>query len=125
MSSGINVPLTPGKSGGADITKGSKQKTKILRLALAAGDDMNPFQDIGIKEKAVYQLEDALAASDIKSEVERILKKFEGNIVVNPDKPITVFRDPEKGFGVEFEWIDLETNDRGDFSQLFEQPGAV
>ncbi len=124
MANGINVPVQPGKSGGAAILRGSKQKGKILRLALSPGDDKNPFQDIGIKERAIFQSEDALAASDIKFEVQRILKKFEGKIIINPEKPITIFRDPKRGFGVEFEWIDLETNDKGDFSEFFQQPGA-
>ena len=125
MAKGIQVPVRAGRSGGSEILVGSIQKAKILRLALAEGGDKNPFQDLGIKPRAVYRNEDALAGSDMKLEIRRILRKFVGKLEVNPAKPITIFRDPDRGFGVEFQWIDTETNELGDFGNFFQQPGVT
>lgn len=125
MANGINIPVKASPAGGAEIVKSSRQKAKILRNALSAGDDKNPFQDLGVKERSVFQLDDAYAAAEIKIEVQRILNKFKDTIEVNPDKPITVVRDPEKGFGVEFEWVDLETNEISEFTQFLQNPGAT
>jgi len=125
MANGIKTPVKASQSGGTEFLRNSRQKQKILRQALAAGDDKNPFQDIGIKERAVFQLDDAYAAAEIKIEVQRILNKFVGVIEINPNKPITVVRDPEKGFGVEFEWIDLETNEVSEFSEFLQNPGVA
>jgi len=125
MANGIKTPVKASQSGGMEFLRNAREKQKILRLALAAGDDKNPFQDIGIKERAVFQLDDAYAAAEIKIEVQRILNKFVGVIEINPNKPITVVRDPEKGFGVEFEWIDLETNEVSEFSEFLQNPGVA
>ncbi len=124
MANGMNTPVKASQSGGTEFLRNARQKQKILRLALAAGDDKNPFQKIGIEERAVFQIDDAFAAAEIKIEVQRILSKFSQFIEINPNKPITVVRDPEKGFGVEFEWIDLETNEVSEFSEFLQNPGA-
>ncbi len=124
MATGMNTPVKASRSGGTEFLRNARQKAKILREALSAGDDKNPFQDLGVKERAVFQLDDAFAGSEIKAEVQRILNKFVEILVVNPDRPLTVVRDPDRGFGVEFEWIDLETNEVFEFSQFLQNPGA-
>lgn len=124
MADGMNSPVKPSKFGGVEFLKGQKQKGKILRHALYAGDDKNPFQSLGASEKVVFQVDNARSAADMKLEVQRIVDKFSGKIAINPDTPITVFRDPEKGLGVEFQWIDLETNELSDFQGFVEQPGG-
>jgi len=38
--------------------------------------------------------------------------------------PFSVVRDPVSVFGVEFEWIDLETNEVSEFSEFLQNPGS-
>jgi hypothetical protein len=124
MATGIKMPVKASRAGGTEYQRDSKQKEKVFRLALSVGDDKNPFQDVGLKEDAIYQVEDALAASEIRLEVERILQKFTGSIAIKPGSEITVFRKDDEGIYVQFEWIDLETNETGEFLQPFRKPGV-
>lgn len=124
MANGIKMPVRASKAGGTELVRGSKQKAKVFRLALSVRDDKNPFQKVGISEDAVYQVEDALAASEIRLEVERVLARFEGSIAIKPGSEIQIFSRNDEGIVVQFEWIDLETNEVGDFSQPYKKPGV-
>ena len=124
MVNGIKMPVKASKAGGTQFVTGSKQTEKIFRLALSVGSDKNPFQSIGLREEAIYQVEDSLAASEIRIEVERILNKFEGKIAIKPGSEIKLFRRDDEGIVCQFEWIDLETNETGEFQQPFRKPGV-
>jgi len=125
MANGIKTPVKASKAGGAEILKGTKQKAKILRLALSEGDDNNPFQKLGIMPDALFQNEGPTAAADLRLEVERILKKFSDSIGIDPNFPVTIFKSETGELGVTFKWVDLETNDTTDFSEFLQIPGGV
>jgi len=123
MANGINTPVKASKAGGAEILRGTKQKAKILRDALAEGGDDNPFQDLGIKADALFQTEGPIAAADLKLEVERILKKFSATIAIDENNPVRIFKNEVGELGVTFKWVDLETNDVQDFAEYVQAPG--
>jgi len=124
MTNGLKMPVRASKSGGAELVKSSKQKQKIFRLALSVNDDKNPFQSVGITESAVFQVEDSIAAAEIRIEVERILATFKNSIAIKPGSEIKVFRRDDEGIVIQFEWIDLDTNEIGEFRQPFRKPGV-
>ena len=124
MANGMKMPVKASKGGGTEFLRSSRQKAKIFRLALSVGDDKNPFQNLGISEDPIFEIEDSLAVSEIRIEIERILKKFEGSIEIKPGSELKFFRRDDEGIVVQFEWIDLDTNDVGEFQIPFSQPGS-
>lgn len=76
MAKGLAVPVRPGKNGGAQIVSGSEQGRKILTLAIAPGDDQNPFQSLGIDERIVFQNPDSSVVALIRNSIGRIVGKY-------------------------------------------------
>jgi len=48
---GLSIPMTVNKGGGAKIENSDAQLHKLILQALQEGDDDNPFQDLGIQPK--------------------------------------------------------------------------
>lgn len=125
MADGLAIPIGVDIRGGASIEKGSKQKTKVLKLALSEGDDTNPFQNLGISSSIIFDINSDITAAEAKLEVDRILKKFEGKIELDDSNPIEVFRDPETAeLGISFTYVDLDTNLPAEFRRILERAGG-
>jgi hypothetical protein len=111
MAIGLTSPVGVGKSGGAAVESGGDQLTKILRLALLPGEDDNPFQELGIPEKFVFAINDSGTAGLIRQTVRRILTKFADRVALRPGTTIQLSQTAEGELQIQFEYIDLETNE--------------
>lgn len=125
MATGFSIPVKANVSGGVQISQSGRQIDKLIRLALAEGDDDNPFQDLGMRPRAIYQSPGPIAFADIKIEIERLLRKFKDSIAISPSGPVTVFKaEDDNEVGVSFTYIDLETNEPREFVNFFSRPGS-
>lgn len=123
---GLAIPVGVDGSGGAAITSGAAQKKKIIISALAEGDDDNPFQNLGISSRIIFEINSVSTQAEAKLEISRILKKFRGKISVSPSDPIRVVqgKSPEE-FGIAFKYIDLDTDKLEEFNEFFTKAGGT
>lgn len=90
MAKGLAIPVRPGKDGGALISKGEDQEAKILTLALAVGDDENPFQELGISENILFANPDSSAKAFIRRAIEQVINKYASRFKISNRAPIVI-----------------------------------
>lgn len=115
MAVGLRVPVGVGRSGGAATEDAEEQLTKVLRQALLPGGDDNPFQEIGIPERFIFAINDSGTAGVIRQTVRKIITKFSDRMSLKPGTTIQLQQTAEGELQIQFEYIDLETNEPKDF----------
>jgi len=128
MPTGLSVPLTVNKGGGARVEPEETQLDKLVVLALQEGDDDNPFQNLGLNPSILYRVNDDGAKFDAREEITNILKTFRGRLKIS-DAGV-VIRDsdntPQTEEGelhVSFQYINLDINEIKEFAAPFEELG--
>lgn len=120
MATGLRIPVGVDRSGGANIeTNDSKQKDKLLQLALSERGDQNPFQKIGIDTTIMFALKDADTKAKAIDNIKQILVAFRNDITVIGD---IQFVDTEEGaIELIFEYIDRDTEEVRQFSSTVQR----
>ena len=116
MAEGFSVPVRVNQGGGVKTEVGTDQLDKIIRLAFSAGDDDNPFQDLGISESIIFQVNDPSTHGVLRSRVRAILQKFADRIQLEPSKGIQIRENAAGEVNLSFDYIDLETNELRDLT---------
>ena len=116
MSTGLKVAVGVNKSGGAATENSVDQLDKIIRLALSAGEDDNPFQNLGLSENLIFSPNDPATRSVVRNQVRSILSKFSDRMRVDPNFPIIVKQSDENEMELSFKFFDLENNELKVFS---------
>ena len=115
MAKGFALPVGVDKSGGAATVEDTFDLDKILRLALSPGDDDNPFQQLGLDERIIFNVNDPAARGLARASIEAILRKYADRVEIDPNNPIQ-FSVVESGrLDVSFKYIDLDTGNVNDF----------
>lgn len=129
MPRGLSVPLRVNKGGGAAKESVETQLDKLVVLALHEGGDDNSFQDLGMKPKIIFRINDDAAKFDVKGDIKRILKSFEGRLELGPDGIVVNEADnPQINEGdsnVSFEYINLDINEAREFAELLTRLGDI
>jgi len=129
MPKGLSMPLGVAKSGGAKIEKEETQLDKLVVLALEEGDDDNPFQDLGLKPRFIFRVNDEGSLFDVKSEIEDLLKRsLKNRLGLSADGVIIseIQNDPQNREGernISFEYMNLDINEKRQFSAPLEELG--
>lgn len=113
---GLSIPVRVGKSGGAQKDTFSNQLIKIIKSALAAGGDDNPFQELGTQEELIFAVNDPGVRGVMRNRIKRILAKFNDRVALDPKTQIQFLttNDPNEVRCL-FRVVDLETDDPLDF----------
>ena len=120
MPTGLKIPVGVNKAGGAAIESDeSEQLKKLLILALSEGGDDNPFQVLGLPADLIFSIKDTAFRGRAAQAVNRVLQKFQETIRINPTKPVTFVEDSEGEVELQFEYIDLQTNQVKEFALSF------
>lgn len=106
MTTGLSFPVKVNKRGGAVVLKDTEQLKKLLILAFSENEDNNPFQDIGFSKKIIFAQTSTITFSDIKQEIERIIKTFDGRITLAKERPIVLDRQETGEIIVTVKWVD-------------------
>lgn len=116
MPTGLKLPVTVDKSGGAAVELNESEQTKkLLRLALSIDDDDNPYQDVGLNQELIFKVKDPTVRAKAERKINQVLQRFADRITISPDQPIT-FKDTNEGeIEVSFSYVDLLTNKVEDF----------
>jgi len=124
MATGLKVPLTASRSGGASIQDEETQLDKLVVLSLLEGGDDNPFQDIGLSPTVLYRDNSDAAKADIQTEIEQKLKSFKGRLqlteegIVIEEKQNTEAPNEYSSY-VRFDYVNLDVNDVREFASAF------
>jgi len=110
MASGLDVPVSAGKDGGAVVVDGGEQIKKLLMIALRPCPSANPFQDLGLAGDIIFRINDPLIESEITLEIERLFKFFETRKRARLASRPVYSRSKEGELTVEIEYVDLETS---------------
>ncbi len=122
---GLSVPVTVGKNGGAKLNSKAAHFNQTLMLAFSEGGDKNSFQDLGIDSRVIFSIADDGGIARIKRRIEQIALKFSESISLDPDRPVTFEKTGNAQEGeVEMvvRYIDLATNEVGEFTNSFGNP---
>lgn len=116
-SRGLVVPVYVAKGGGAATVEGDDQLRKVIELALASGDDDNPFQELGMREDIVFAVDSEGNHGLARQRVRRILAKFSDRVALDPKSPIVVqsVKGQPGQVRCRFRIINLETDSPEDF----------
>ena len=120
MPTGLKVPVTVNRSGGAAIEKDELKNTqKILDLAFSEGDDKNPFQDLGIEDNLIFSIDNPAFRGRVTRAIESILAKFPDAVQLTESEPITFEKVREGELQMSLKYIDLLTGRQETFTKLF------
>ena len=122
MATGLKIPLGVAPNGGAALVDGDENDTKIIKTALANGDNENAFQqDITLGRQMVFDINDPLAKSKIVVKIKRIFARFRAekryNLLNNTLKWID--DDEEQTATLQLRYLNMESDETQEFSQKF------
>lgn len=71
MAKGIKLPLTA-KNGRLVLATGDAYIEQLIYTGLGSGDSDNPFQDLGLGEFMIFDINDQIPEGEIKRRVEAV-----------------------------------------------------
>jgi hypothetical protein len=112
MSGGINPVWKASKRGGARLAKNDIHIGTLLQVALGSGDSENPFQELGLGEKMIFDLLDLSTFAPIQDRVKEIFEDFEDNELAALDDTGTnlqIIETRQAEAGMQIDYVNLET----------------
>jgi hypothetical protein len=122
MTTGIALPFRVNSSGGIQLVDKDDNDQKIIKIALADGDNENAFQqDITLGKENVFQVGDPRFRSRVTAKLKSIFKSFQAEkrfkLLTN-----TIKWKEGQDFGeqvLEFKYVNLESDEEKDFQRAF------
>lgn len=118
MATGLRVPFGVSIDGRVALESGSRELINVLKLALSSGEDDNPFQNLGINEEMIFDINDPSSRGLLRSYVRRILSKFSDRISLDTSQPIDLTQNEDNILSVSFRFVNLETSEVTDFNTI-------
>src|SRR5438128_1128996 len=75
MSQGLETPVGA-EQGRARLVQGEDQLKKVIALALSDGDSDNPFQDLGLGNGSIFDINDEDLQAKMRQRVARVFRRF-------------------------------------------------
>ena len=121
MAKGLKVPVGVDKRGRALIENDESNNTKkILKLAFSEGGDNNPFQQLGIDSRLIFSIDNASFRGRVLKAINQVLSKFTDLVALSDNEPIQITETENEGeVNLTFFYIDLLTNKKEEFNQIF------
>jgi len=120
MPKGFSIPVRANASGGIALSKGDANDAKIIRIALADGDNNNAFQQgVTVNQTVIFDLNDSSSRARVAGNIEDIFEKFE------KDKRFKLLEDTmdwgenEGELLLEFKYLCLESDEERTFAHTF------
>lgn len=116
MAKGMAMPVGVNQSGGAALEDDPEHLNTILTLALRPGEDDNPFQSLGLDGRIIFAVNDSAAQGLARNAIEKVLRKFNDRLQIDPQAPISFSRTEEGELQCSFRYVNLDTGKVTDFS---------
>ena len=114
MSSiGLRLPVGPNEKGRAATVTGSEFVRQTLLTAIQDCTSKNPFQDLGVDDEIIYDINDESSMADLMLRLQEIFARFEAQEIARLDNrttPISFSQDEEGEFNAVIRFVDLEAD---------------
>ncbi len=119
MPRGLAIPVRTNPNGGLALTDGDEQDHKIISLALGSGESENAFQDSGLRESMIFDVQDDQSRSRIVARLHVVFDAFE-RLRRFKLRPQTIEWEEDGGqLELRFKYVSLEANEERDFRSNF------
>ena len=120
MATGLTIPVSVSPSGGFAVSSGSTHDSDIIRSALGSDDNENSFQqELGLGEKAIFDINDELSRASIVTRLRAIFARFETLKRYKLLENTIGWIDQEGEQILVFKYVNLETDQVQDYQQSF------
>ena len=118
MPVGLGIPFGANSAGGMRVERDeSRQTANIIRSSLSAGGDDNPFQSLGLDEKAIFQVKSEKLNATSELKIRAILEKFIDRISIPIGSDFIFDSSAEAEIKVSFGYVDLLTDEELEFRE--------
>ena len=112
-ATGVRILLSI-KNGRLELISGDAYKQQLIRVALSNCTNNNPFQDIGLGQFMIFELNTQDVESQIRHRVLKIFESFERDHLMkirNPHSDIKFFSEGSEKY-MSLDYFDIETQER-------------
>jgi hypothetical protein len=113
MPTGLALPVQIGTYGRAKLVSGSELLRQLLLCSLRDCASENPFQDLGISQRLIFDINDAHAVGEVRTRIKQIFANFEAQRLAKlpgGDNSLIFTQSEEGSLDVEIKYLDLETD---------------
>jgi hypothetical protein len=125
MAQGMRLPARV-KAGRFEKLSGDAYISQIIMTALAGHDSSNPFQDIGLGDWMIFELNDKLTITEIRTRLELIFVSLAADQLAtleSPQKDIRLSRNSEGELHCDLTYNNMETQERVSLSFPIQSSG--
>jgi hypothetical protein len=119
MGTGINTVTRASKRGGFLQATKKDHIMGLISTALGTGDSDNPFQDLGLGEKMIFDPVDYTTFVPVKDRIREIFQNFETEELAalqeRPDN-LQIIETTEGEVAMTVYYVDLETDEKDEMS---------
>lgn len=120
MPTGLAVPVGVGQDGGARLSTGDENDSKIIRLALGSDDNENAFQqNIGLGDRMVFDIADSVARSKITRRLLELFRSFEAQQRYILRQNTIQWTEGEGEITLSFMYVQVESDQEKEFREVF------
>ena len=115
MATGIRVPVAT-KNGRVVLLSRDGYIQQLLFIGLGEGDSENPFQNLGLGEFMIFDINDEPTEGEIKERMIAIFASFEADQLAKLEDPAVdlVFSETEGEKQLDLTYTNMETQERVD-----------
>lgn len=113
MPTGLALPIGIGAYGRAKLASGSELMKQLLLSALRECTSENPFQDLGISQKIIFDINDSHAIGEVRIRIKQIFANFEAQRLARlpgGGNSLGFSQSEEGALDVEIGYLDMETD---------------
>jgi len=115
MAIGLAIPVGVNAQGRAKTADRSDFIKQTVLTAIRDCQSRNPFQDLGIDETIIFDINDKITVARIKMRIVEIFSRFEAEALAKLDhgaaeRPLHFEQTAEGELDVHIKYVDLETN---------------
>lgn len=113
MAQGLKLPLET-KNGRLVLMSGDDYINQLVITALIGGYSDNPFQDIGLGDYMIFDINDALTEGEIRRRIEAVFVSLEKDQLAKLEDPDTdvQFTRKDGDLFAEITYTNMETQER-------------
>ena len=113
MFVGLKSPLQASVQGTAMLVSGSDLVKQLVLTALRDCSSLNPFQDLGISDRNIFDINDEPTVARVRLRIQQIFAVFqiqELASLVKGEQSIVFSRQEEGALSAQIKYLDLETD---------------
>lgn len=123
MATGLRIPVGVSQGGGASLSSGDENDSKIIRLALGSDDNENAFQQrFGMGDAMIFDISEPTTKSKVVRKLIEIFRRFEAQQRYILRQNTIRWEEGEAGSGeiiLFFKYVQIESDQEKEFRQSY------